>query len=241
MFHADTVIVRDTLYIGSFDGFLYCINSLNGKLLWKFKTIGDRFFPKGEIQKAVLIKGDDLYFGSRDYNLYALNRITGTGLWNRKEAGSWIIATPFEKNGKLYYGTSDSHSFYAVNSFNGEVHWKKPLNMRVYGTAASFDTLIFSGCFNGFLYGFDEQTGKIAWNFQTMGSKEKYDSVYDTTGQFRKDFVMYSKDEKISLQAEQKILALGSIISSPVISDGVIYFASTDGNLYSVRISAIGK
>jgi outer membrane protein assembly factor BamB len=29
--------------------------------------------------------------------------------------------------------------------------------------------------------------------------------------------------------------SLGSVLSSPVIADGVVYFGSTDGKLYAVR------
>jgi outer membrane protein assembly factor BamB len=29
--------------------------------------------------------------------------------------------------------------------------------------------------------------------------------------------------------------SLGSVLSSPVVADGVVYFGSTDGNLYAVK------
>ena len=32
-----------------------------------------------------------------------------------------------------------------------------------------------------------------------------------------------------------KMLTMGAILSSPVIVDGVIYFGSTDGNLYALQ------
>lgn len=233
--HADPVISNDTLYIGSFDGNFYSLNSSTGRLIWKFKTIGDRFFPKGEIQKAALVTSDAVYFGSRDYNLYALNKNTGAGFWNMKEYGSWIIATPMEKNNKLFFGTSDSHVFYCLNSFYGEQQWKTALPMRSYDTPVSFDTLIIAGCYNGYLYGFGEKTGTVQWTFQTEGSKRNYSTVYDSTGHFRKDFTTYG-DEAIAKAAEEKILNLGSVISSPVIKDRIIYFGSTDSNMYAVKV-----
>src|SRR5262249_12707841 len=123
MVHADPVVSNDTVYIGSFDGCFYALDGVTGKLVWKFKTIGDRFFPKGEIQKAALVTKEAVYFGSRDYNLYALDKTTGTGLWNMKENGSWIIATPYEKDGKIFFGTSDSHAFYSLSNFYGQMQW----------------------------------------------------------------------------------------------------------------------
>ena len=233
--HADPAFSGDTLYIGSFNGNFYAINAISGKLIWKFKTIGDRYFPKGEIQKAALVTEDAVYFGSRDYNLYALNKKTGVGFWNMKENGSWIIATPFEKDNKLFFGTSDTHAFYALNNFYGEQKWKAAIPLRSYDTPASFDTLIIAGCFNGYLYGFGESTGKIEWVFQTDGSKKSYAAVYDSTGHFRKDFTMYG-DDSTSRVGEEKVMSLGGILSSPIIKNGVVYFGSTDGNLYAVEI-----
>jgi outer membrane protein assembly factor BamB len=31
------------------------------------------------------------------------------------------------------------------------------------------------------------------------------------------------------------MMTLGSVLSSPVVADGVVYFGSTDGHLYAVR------
>ena len=233
--HADPAISNDTVFIGSFDGTFYALQGMTGQLIWKFKTIGDRFFPKGEIQKAALVTRGAVYFGSRDYNLYALDRSTGVGLWNMKEYGSWIIATPLEKGGKLFFGTSDSHAFYSLNNFYGEVQWKSRLPLRSYNTPVEYDTLIFSGCYDGCLYGFGEKGGGVEWKFQTAGSKKNYTTVFDSTWHFRKDFTLYGSDS-VTLASEQKIMSLGAILSTPVIHAGVLYFGSTDGHLYAVKI-----
>ncbi|NII24354.1 PQQ-binding-like beta-propeller repeat protein [Pseudoflavitalea sp. X16] len=233
--HADPAVSNDTLFIGGFDGNFYALHGATGALIWKFKTIGDRFFPKGEIQKAALVTKDAVYFGSRDYNIYALNKSTGIGLWNMKEYGSWVIATPMEKGGKLFFGTSDSHAFYSLNNFYGEVQWKARLPLRSYNTPVAYDTLIFSGCYDGCLYGFGEKGGQIEWRFQTAGSSRNYFTVFDSTGHFRKDFTLYGNDS-ITLASEQKIMGLGAILSTPAVKGGVLYFGSTDGHLYAVRI-----
>ncbi len=233
--HADPVVNNDTVFIGSFDGYFYALNGATGTLIWKFKTVGDRNFPKGEIQKAALVTRDAVYFGSRDYNIYALNKSTGIGLWNMKEQGSWISATPLDKDGKLFFGTSDSHAFYCLNSYSGEIQWKSPIPLRTYNTPVAHDTLILAGCYDGHLYGFGHKKGQVAWKFQTEGSQKNYSTVYDATGHFRKDFTMYGNDS-VTNASEQKIMNLGSILSTPVIKAGVVYFGSTDGNLYAVRI-----
>lgn len=235
--HADPVVSNDTLFVGSFDGQFYALQASSGKLIWKFKTIGDRNFPKGEVQKAALVTKDAVYFGSRDYNIYALNKRTGEGLWNMKEDGSWIIATPLEKDGNLFFGTSDSHVFYSLSNFSGQLQWKTALPLRSYNTAIAYDSLIIAGCYDGFLYGFGEKSGNLQWKFQTAGSQSNHTTVFDSTGHFRKDFTIYG-DDALTRSSEAKILALGSILSTPVIKNGIIYFGSTDGNLYAVKIAS---
>ncbi|HVI45798.1 MAG TPA: PQQ-binding-like beta-propeller repeat protein [Chitinophaga sp.] len=233
--HADPVIDKDTLFIGSFDGYFYALNTVNGQLIWKFKTVGDRTFPKGEVQKAALVTNDAVYFGSRDYNIYAIDKKTGTGLWNMKERGSWVTATPYEKNNNIFFGTSDTHAFYCLGNVSGKIRWKTAIPMRSYTTPVSYDTLIFTGCHNGYIYGIGQASGAIKWTFQTAASKKNYAAVYADDGHFRKDFQLYT-DEITTKTSEQKILQLGSVISSPVIKDGIIYFGSTDGCMYAVKI-----
>jgi len=77
--HATPEIDGDTLYIGDFNGNLFALNINDGKLIWSFRTVGDRYFPKGEIQKGVSVDDNSVYFGSRDYNIYAVNKRTGRG------------------------------------------------------------------------------------------------------------------------------------------------------------------
>ena len=231
--HASPVLYKDKVYFGGFDGHMYALNKENGSLVWKFKTIGATYFPKGEIQKAALVQDDVVYFGSSDYNIYALDANTGRGKWNLKQASGWIIATPIEHKGNLYFGTSDAHIFYSMEKVAGTVNWTIPLNMRVYGTAKVDDDIVYFGTFDGKVLCIDYLTGDVKWHFQTESSKQNYHTVYDENGAFKEGFVLYGEDWKTP---EKMIHALGSVLSSPAIENGVIYFGSSDGNLYAVSL-----
>lgn len=230
--HATPAVDSNRLYIGSFDGHLYCLNKKNGKLIWKFKTIGDTYFPKGEIQKGVTVHGGVVYFGSRDYNIYALDAKTGTGHWNRKEMGSWVIATPLIYGDNIYFGTSDTHRFYALGKDYGEDRWTLKLNMRVYGSAVAVDSTIFFGCFNGRLYGVDAHSGRTTFQFQTEGSRKNYQTVYGNNDEFRPGFALYGDG---FLESEKQLHTLGSILSTPTLVDNIIYFGSSDRHVYAVK------
>ena len=231
--HASPVIDENIVYFGSFDGFFYALNKENGAFIWKFKTIGDTYFPKGEIQKSALVHDGIIYFGSRDYNLYALNKETGTGNWNMKESGGWIIATPIVYKENVYFGTSDGHVFYAMDKKYGKVIWKAPLAMRSYGSAVADKDIIYFGTFDGKILGLDSESGALKWEFQTEKSKENYGTIYNENGHFRKDFELYGSDY---VATEAKIHELGSILSTPIIEEGVIYFGSSDGYYYAVKL-----
>ncbi len=229
--HATPVIKDNLVLTGSYDGFFYALDSKTGKLLWKFKTVGDAGFPKGEVQKGALINDNAIIFGSRDYNIYALDFKTGTGLWNMKERGSWIIATPFFYKGNIYFGTSDTHRFYCMDTGSGKIKWTLPLNMRVYGSATVLNGEIVFGCFNGKVYFVDPESGKINSTFQTEESKNRYSSLFDSDEKFRKDIPLYGDNY---VEVEKKILALGSILSSPLAEDQVLYFGDTNGFFYAL-------
>ncbi|MEN7551288.1 PQQ-binding-like beta-propeller repeat protein [Rapidithrix thailandica] len=234
--HARPLYHEGKLYIGSFDGYMYALHAEQGELIWKFKTVGDAYFPKGEIQRGATLQNGTLYFGSRDFNVYALDATTGTGKWNMKERGSWVVSLPLADDQYVYFGTSDTHAFYCFDAQTGEVIWKRHLGMRVYGGAQRYQDRIYFGCFDGVLYGLNRANGKIEWSFATEGNRQNRQEVFDESGNFRQGFELYGADMETS---EQKILAMGSILGTPLIdpTNGIIYFGSTDGNFYAVRLN----
>ena len=231
--HATPIFYKNAVLIGGFDGYFYSINKDKGTLNWKFKTIGARYFPKGEIQRAATIDNGIVYFGSRDYNLYALNAETGRGAWNLKQPQGWITAKPIVYKGNVYVGTSDAHIFYSINKDSGIVNWTIPTVMRVYGTATISKDIVYFGTFDGRVMGIDHLTGKTKFEFQTQKSKDNYKTIFNEKGAFKEGFVLYGKDY---IEVEAKIHSLGSVLSSPLVENEHIYFGSSDGYMYAVKL-----
>lgn len=230
--HATPVVDNNKLFVGSFDGHMYALNASSGDLLWKFKTLGAHYFPKGEVQKAPLVADGVVYFGTRDYNLYALDAKSGRTLWNYREPHGWIIATPTLQDGHLYFGLSDGHQFCCMNVQSGAMKWTLPLNMRVFGEAIPVGDKLIFGSHNGILYLVNAADGKIRDHFKTAGCIKNSSEVFDESGAFKKGFELYGSD---MVGAEQKILNLGSILSTPLVEGDRIYFGSTDGYVYAVE------
>ncbi|WP_281615330.1 PQQ-like beta-propeller repeat protein [Flammeovirga sp. SubArs3] len=234
--HANPLVYQNKVFIGSFDGFFYALNVENGELIWKFKTIGDEYFPNGEIQKGATIYKNSIIFGSRDYNIYSLNIDTGRGMWNRKEKGSWVVAEPLIVDDIVYFGTSDSHRFCGLNASNGYDKYSLPLNMRVYGKAVFYDGEIYFGCFNGKLYKFNIADEELSQVFQTHGSENNYFNVYNKKDEFVDGFNLYDDNYK---EAEEKILSLGAILSTPIVDNQVIYFGDSNGYIYAYKLKEL--
>ena len=150
---------------------------------------------------------------------YALDQKTGKVAWK------------FQSEGEKSYGVWD-HNLYALNAETGAIVWKIHVPMRVYGSAIEHNGTIYFGCFDGTVFGVDPASGESRWKFQTA-SNSKYYEVFDESGGFNKDFQLYGADY---LESERKIHELGSVLSSPVIRENMIYFGSSDGNVYAVML-----
>jgi outer membrane protein assembly factor BamB len=59
------VVYKDSVYCGSADRNLYCLDYRTGRLKWKFAT-------GGPITGTPVINNDIVYIGSHDHILYAL-------------------------------------------------------------------------------------------------------------------------------------------------------------------------
>jgi outer membrane protein assembly factor BamB len=104
--------------------------------------------------------------------------------------------------------------------------------MRVYGSAIVSNDVVYFGCFDGKLRGVDPLTGAPVTEFLTQGCKDNYQKVFNNDGSFRSDFELYGRDYN---ESERIIHTLGAILSTPVADAGVLYFGSSDGNLYAVE------
>jgi eukaryotic-like serine/threonine-protein kinase len=73
--NSSPIIDNQTLYIGSYDYFLYAINLVDFSLKWKFQSTG-------LIKSSPLPYNGSIYIGSYDGNLYAVDSGMGTLKWS---------------------------------------------------------------------------------------------------------------------------------------------------------------
>ena len=133
----------------------------------------------------------------------------------------------------MYFGTSDAHKFYSMHKDYGIINWTIPVGMRVYGSAIAHNNNIYFGTFDGKLIGIDYLSGERNWEFQTANSKLNYGSVFKSEGIFKEGFELYGNGFE---ETEALIHTLGSILCTPAIDEDTIYFGSSDGYIYAVKL-----
>lgn len=81
----------------------------------------------------------------------------------------------------------------------------------------------------------DLKTGELLWNFETETSKQNRDWVLTKDRRFNDPLLYHSNWREDPLVAADRQFANGTIFSSPLVVNGVVYFGSTDGYLYALE------
>ncbi len=173
MVHASPALADGTLFIGSWDSYFYALDASTGKEKWRFKTGEDPdIHNQVGIQSSAAVADGVVYFGCRDSNLYALDAKTGQKKWVFNNKGSWVIGSPAVQNGKLYFTTSDSGMFYAVDAKSGASIFSLKFIWPMFSSPAIAGSTLYVGTHEGKLIAIDLTTQKVAWIFQTDGSRK---------------------------------------------------------------------
>ena len=234
--HATPAIADGVLYVGSWDSYFYALDAATGAEKWRFKTGEDHDIANQQgIQASAAVMDGVVYFGCRDSNFYAVDAATGKQLWAFSNHGSWVIGSAAVRDGKVFFATSDSGMFYELDAKSGAKdfsldfkHWP------MFSSPALVGDFAFLGSNQGRLYAIDLKSQKLAWTFETDGAK-KAGEIYtkaDGSPNYEAAFVDFFYDDMVS--GVQKMMALGTVLSSPVVQGGVIYFGSADGNIYAL-------
>jgi len=233
--HASPAISNDTLFIGSWDSYFYALDAASGKKKWSFKTGEDHdIYNQVGIQSSAAVMDGIVYFGCRDSNFYALDAATGQKKWAFNNKGSWVITSPAVRDGKVYFATSDSALFYVLDAKSGAPVFSLKFKWPMFSSPAIAGDLLYMGTHEGKLIAIDLKTQQPAWEFRTDGSRRngaaftKADGTPNYEAAFPEDFY----DALVAGVSEMQ--AIGTVLSSPVVVDNVIYVGSTDGNLYAL-------
>jgi outer membrane protein assembly factor BamB len=229
--HASPAIANGILFVGSWDSYFYALDASSGKLAWRFKTGEDeKIHNQVGIQSSAVVADGIVYFGCRDSNLYAIDAHTGKEKWRFNNKGSWVVGSPAVRDGKMYFATSDSALFYALDAKTGAQAFSLQFKWPMFSSPSIASSLLYIGSNEGKLTAIDLAGQKTAWIFQTDGSRENGGTYTTPDGKPK-----YEAAFADTVIGARRMMSVGSILSSPVIVGDVVYFGSSDGNLYALN------
>lgn len=240
--HSSPAIKDNKLVIGSFDSRVYCLNALTGEKEWIYETGRDtaQYVWLG-VQASPAISGDSVFIGSRDALIYCFNLNTGDTIWTNDNFNRSWMPSSFAVGDKLYSGSSDGFSFYAIDKNSGEIDYSINTHSYTFSSPTIDDKMAYIGSANGRLYGINLKRKKISWEFQTNGSLNDTLRIYNDNGEMNRERIKFLSD-KLKVNNYQKLVdfyemyfkSVGAILSSPIINEGTIYFGSYDGYVYAI-------
>lgn len=234
--HASPAVVNNTVYIGSWDSYLYAIDATTGQQKWAFKTGEDNtIHNQVGFQSSPAVVNGTVYVGCRDAHVYAVDAATGRKKWDYPTSKSWVVGTPAARDGVVYVGTSDSSRLMALDAATGRLRANFSAGSYMFSSAALAGDLLYVGDHNGKLYAIDAKTFRLAWEFQTEGSKKDPLKLLNPDGSLNQEsFAPVFNDFEDMYIDISRFISIGAIVSSPVVDHGSVYFGSMDGNLYAL-------
>jgi outer membrane protein assembly factor BamB len=154
------LLVRRTLYFGTWDHRVYAVDAKTGKKRWSFE--GD-----DEINTSAAYSKGTVYIASDGGTLYALNARTGKLRWSAQSNASlgsreFFYATPTIAYGRVFIGNTDG-TMYVYGAKSGKLLWARPLGTYVYSAAAVWKRRVYVGTYDGSFYALDAATGDVKW------------------------------------------------------------------------------
>ena len=240
---ADSAIIRWTVAIGSSTGFapnynngvlivgrnsLSAFNAKTGKLLWDFRTYTEMSVPA--------IAYGMVYCSDNYQNFYGIDLKTGTQKWiyssNTRNTLLQNCSSPTVKDSTVYIGDGRNLCLYAFDAITGKIKWKNSDAGNVISGPCLVNGIIYSNSDRA-LTAINAATGITKWAIDyswgylspTVANGKLYAgrmlgviSAFDTaTGK-----------ELWSYPAADATVGIGQIYSSPIVSAGLVYIATSD-------------
>ena len=234
--HASPAYSDGMIYFGSWDSYFYAVDAVTGKERWRFHGGEDPLIHNQVgFQSSPVVSNGVVYTGCRDSNVYALDHATGKEKWRFNNELSWVISSPAVAQGKVFFATSDSALYHAADAATGKSLHKQQGKAYMFSSPAVAGDVVLIGVLNGTLEARDINTGELLWDFQVEKSKQNKGWALTAERRFNTPLLFYSNWRETPIVATERQLQVGSIFSSPLVVNGVVYFGSTDGYLYAVE------
>jgi eukaryotic-like serine/threonine-protein kinase len=254
------VVVKEVVYIGSYDGHLYALDVSSGNLIWSLKITSDMALSSPAVNEEILC------VGSNNGYLYAIDLTTKQEKWKFEigDISSFVIPLPVIAKERVYVVGTD-RQLYVLNLYDGQLLWTFNLENIPLSYPAITSQIICIAGNNGYLYALNIDTGEQLWMsrlndaFSWSAPIINQETVYISsqgclraidlqTGNQRWQFQTPLSDRWVlnpqiwffGLATELAKVFSRNIngmeqFSEPVIADGVLYVGCSNGYLYALH------
>lgn len=131
-------IVDGNVYVGSNDGFLYCLDVRDGSRRWRYAT-------EAPIKTAPCVSGSRVFVGNSNGEFYAVDARRGERVWSIK-TGSEINSSANVTGNRVLVGSYDGF-LYCLETDSGKLAWKFETAGPVHGSpAVAGQHALVAGC-----------------------------------------------------------------------------------------------
>jgi len=254
------------VYVGSYDGKVYCLDASTGALAWSYAT-------GYTVCSSPALCGGYLYMGTNDGRLYCLDAASGALVWLHWKAGPlWsspavsgdhlyvggsqaycfdaatgeqvecyhtgdiVISSPALRDGYVYFGSMDNN-VYCYHAASGALVWSYATGDEVHSSPAVSGGHVYVGSLDGNVYCLDAATGALVWTYETGWY------VFSSPAVDGRYVYVGTGDRNVyCLDAATGGLvwshAMGcDVSSSPAVSGGYVYVGGLDHKVYCLDAS----
>lgn len=229
--HSSPVYANNKIFFGTWGTRLYAVNADTGLEAWHFQGGTDAYGIMQGISAAPAVDANAVYVGARDGFVYAFRQTDGASLWRYDAGGSWVLSTAAVDEKNIYVGTSDTGFFLALDKKTGVEKYRADTRLWTYTSPLLVQNrYAFVGTMAGELYGFDKNTGKQLWYYQTPEGRADINDIVDgKTGKLRGEKI-FAADKQTQAGVEE-VKALGAFVASPIWVNNQLIAVSATGEL----------
>ncbi len=230
---AAPLLAGDRVYATTTAGKVVALDAANGSRVWT------RSLPSAIDGAATLsAPGTVLVVGQANGNVTGIAVGNGTVLWNFATGGA--VRAAAAASGNLVYIGSTDHHVYALDAATGRKVWSFAAGAPILDTGAIVSHYTYNGgqlelaigADNGELYVLDAANGSLFYHLSVPG---------EILGMGSAEGIVVVETSKGIVSAVRAYTPLdvwkydtgGSLRSAPVLLDGTIYVAASDGHLYA--------